>query len=222
MDTILTDRGPNMATFLYARVSTAEQSLDHQQRQAEKAGFSFDHVIADHGVSGVSVLMRDRPEGKRLFDMLRSGDTLVVRWVDRLGRNYADVTDTIREFIRRGVIIRTIINGLTFDGSTNDPMQMAVRDALVAFMAATAQAQAEATKEAQRAAIEQLKAKDDGTYKGRKPSYTREQFAQVMDMNGKGVSVSEVAKTTGLSRQTVYRIKEDPAGAEKALALWGG
>jgi DNA invertase Pin-like site-specific DNA recombinase len=210
----------HMATFLYARVSTSEQSLDHQQAQAEKAGFTFDHVVADHGVSGVSVLMKDRPEGKRLFDMLRAGDVLVVRWVDRLGRNYADVTDTIREFIRRGVIIRTIINNMTFDGSTTDPVQMAVRDSLIAFMAATAQAQAEATKEAQRAAIAQLKAKDDGSYKGRKPSYTRDQFAQVVHMDGKGASVSEIAKTTGLSRQTVYRIKEDPAAAEKALALW--
>ena len=35
----------------------------------------------------------------------------------------------IREFIRRGVIVRTVINGLTFDGATKDPMQMAVRDA---------------------------------------------------------------------------------------------
>ena len=82
---------------------------------------------------------RDRPEGRRLFDMLRAGDALVVRWVDRLGRNYADVTDTIREFIRRGVIVRTVINGLTFDGATKDPMQQAVRDSLIAFMAATAQ-----------------------------------------------------------------------------------
>jgi hypothetical protein len=30
-----------------------------------------------------------------LFDVLREGDTLVVRWIDRLGRNYQDVTDTI-------------------------------------------------------------------------------------------------------------------------------
>jgi DNA invertase Pin-like site-specific DNA recombinase len=82
----------------------------------------------------------------------------VVRWVDRLGRNYADVTDVIREFIRRGVIVRTVINGLTFDGTTKDPMQMGVRDALIGFMAATAQAQAEATKEAQRAGIEHAKA----------------------------------------------------------------
>ena len=85
-----------------------------------------------------------------MFDMLRTGDTLVVRWVDRLGRNYTDVVDTIREFMRRGVIIKTVINGMTFDGSTAAPMQCAVRDALIAFMAATAQAQAEATKSVQR------------------------------------------------------------------------
>ncbi len=45
-------------------------------------------------------------------------------------------------------------NGMTFDGSTTDPMQQAVLDALIAFMAATAQAQAEATKSAQRAGID--------------------------------------------------------------------
>ncbi|WP_183919127.1 recombinase family protein [Rhizobium lentis] len=209
-----------VATFLYARVSTSEQTLDHQKTQAEKSGFTFDHVIADHGVSGVSVLMKDRPEGKRLFDMLRAGDTLVVRWVDRLGRNYADVTDTIREFIRRGVVIRTVINGMTFDGSTSDPMQMAVRDAMISFMAASAQAQAEATKEAQKAGIANARDKGDDSYKGRKPSYSREQYTTVASLLGKNASVSEIAQASGLTRQTVYRIKEDPAAAEKALAVW--
>jgi len=209
-----------MAAFLYARVSTSEQTLDHQQTQAEKAGFTFDHVVADHGVSGVSVLMKDRPEGKRLFDMLRAGDTLVVRWVDRLGRNYADVTDTIREFMRRGVVIRTVINNMTFDGSTSDPMQMAVRDAMISFMAASAQAQAEATKEAQKAGIASARDKGDDSYKGRKPSYTREQYVAMTNLLGKGTSVSEIAHTLGLTRQTVYRIKDDPTAAEKALAVW--
>ena len=161
-------------TVLYARVSTAEQTLAHQRAQAEAAGFHLDEVVADHGISGVSTRLADRPEGRRLFDMLRAGDTLVVRWVDRLGRNYRDVTDTIREFMRRGVVIRTVINGMVFDGATKDPMQQAVRDALIAFMAATAQAQAEATKEAQRAGILHAQANDDGTkFRGRKPSFTR-------------------------------------------------
>jgi len=211
-----------MTTIFYARVSTADQTLEHQAAQARKAGFSIDEVIADHGVSGVATKLADRPEGRRLFDKLRRGDTLVVRWVDRLGRNYQDVTDTIREFMRRGVIIKTVINGLTFDGATTDPMQEAVRDALIAFMAATAQAQAEATKEAQKAGIEAARDGKPLAYRGRKPSYSRDQFTQVQDMLAGGAAgTSQIARASGLTRQTVLRIRNDMAEAEAALARWG-
>jgi DNA invertase Pin-like site-specific DNA recombinase len=209
-----------MKTILYARVSTVDQTLNHQRTQAEAAGFEIDTVVADHGLSGVSTKLAERPQGRRLFDMLRKGDTLVVRWVDRLGRNYQDVCDAVREFMRRGVVIRTVINNMTFDGATKDPMQQAVRDALIAFMAATAQAQAEATKEAQRAGIDLAKATGE-RYRGRKPSFTRSQFEAVRDMLGQEAGVSIIAKATGLSRQTVYRIKDDTAGSEAALISWG-
>lgn len=152
--------------------------------------------------------------------MLRSGDVLVVRWVDRLGRNYQDVTDTIREFMRRGVIIKTVINGMVFDGATRDPMQQAVRDALIAFMAATAQAQAEATKEAQKAGIEAAKA-DAERYRGKKPSYDRATFTSVCDHLALGRGASEIAKATGLSRQTILRIRDQRAESEAALSRWG-
>ncbi len=209
-----------MATILYARVSTSEQNLDHQKVQAEAAGFTIDEVVADHGVSGISTKLSDRTEGKRLYDKLRSGDTLVVRWVDRLGRNYQDVTDTIRLFMRKGVVIRTVINNMTFDGATKDPMQEAVRDALIAFMAATAQAQAEATKEAQKAGIEA--AKGDGTkYRGKKPSFTREALTLVQDMIATGAGTTQIANAAKLTRQTVLRIKGDPEAAEASLARWG-
>lgn len=210
-----------MTVILYARVSTAEQNISHQKAQAEAAGFQIDEVIADEGVSGISTRLADRPEGRRLYDKLRQGDTLVVRWVDRLGRNYQDVTDTIRHFMRQGVIIRTVINGLTFDGATTDPMQEAVRDALIAFMAATAQAQAEATKEAQKAGIEAAKA-DGRKYLGKKPSYDRDGLRQVQEMLAMGAGTSEIAKATGLTRQTVLRVKADPVAAEAALGRWGG
>ena len=208
-----------MQAVFYARVSTDVQTAAHQAKQAKAAGFEIDVVVADEGVSGVSTALKDRPQGRRLFDMLRRGDVLVVRWVDRLGRNYADVTDTIREFMRRGVIIRTVINGMVFDGATSDPMQQAVRDALIAFMAATAQAQAEATKEAQKAGIEHAKARDDA-YLGRKPSYDREQFDAVVDALSRNDAVSAIAKATGLSRGTIYRIRDSRAEAEAALARW--
>lgn len=207
-------------TILYARVSTADQTIAHQRKQAEAAGFKIDDVVTDEGVSGVSTRLADRPQGRRLFDMLRRGDVLVVRWVDRLGRNYQDVTDTIREFMRRGVIIRTVINGLAFDGAATEPMQMAVRDALIAFMAASAQAQAEATKEAQRAGIEHAKGRETA-YRGRKPSFDRQQLSVVRDMLGQGTGPAAISKATGISRQAVYRIEADPGAAEGMLASWG-
>jgi len=210
-----------MSVILYARVSTVDQTIEHQEAQARKAGFQIDRVISDQGQSGLNTKLSERPEGRRLYDILRSGDTLVVRWVDRLGRNYQDVCEAIREFMSRGVTIKTVINGMTFDGSTADPVQMAVRDALIAFMAATAQAQAEATKEAQKAGIAHARGKSPESYRGRKPSYNRVTYQTVQDMLGQQAGVSAIAKATDLSRQTVMRIRDMPDEAEKALAAWG-
>lgn len=213
-----------MTNFLYARVSTSDQTLDHQLTQAREAGFSIedDHVIADNGVSGVATRLCEREQGKRLFDLLRRGDTLVVRWVDRLGRNYDDVVETIQRLMKKGVIIRTVINGFIFDGSTKDPMQKAVRDALIGFMAAMAQAQAEGTKDAQRAGIAHARATEPKAYRGRKPSFSREQVSTVLTLVSQGTTnISQIAKAVGLERMAVARIKQNPARAEKQLATWG-
>ena len=213
-------RATTMTTILYCRVSTVDQTIDHQETMARAAGFQIDDTISDEGVSGVAVPLAEREQGKRLFDLLRAGDTLVVRWVDRLGRNYADVCDNIREFMRRGVIVRTVINALTFDGATKDPMQQAVRDALIGFMAALSQAQAEATKEAQRAGIAHALANEPESYKGRKPSFTARQLETVRDLLAQEMLIGKIASATGLSRQTVYRIKIDPTWADALLAKW--
>lgn len=210
-----------MKTILYARVSTTEQTLSHQRTQAEDAGFVIDEVVADHGASGVTTNLAERPEGRRLNDMLRAGDTLVVRWVDRLGRNYQDVRDTIERLMRRGVVVRTVINNMTFDGATKDPIQMAVRDSIIAFMAATAQAQVEATKAAQRFGIEAAR-QDRKRYLGRKPSFTPMQFTAVQDALALGLGPVAVARQVGVSRQTVDRIRRDPGSCKKSLEAWYG
>ena len=153
--------------------------------------------------------------------MLREGDTLVVRWIDRLGRNYQDVTDAIREFIRRQIRVETVINRLTFDGTTTDPMKQAVRDALIAFMAATAQSQAEIIKEAQKAGIAHAQEQDGGIkYRGRKPTFNCQQFALVRELLSQGIPISAIAKTTGLKRQSIYRIHVQPEQQEAALRAW--
>jgi DNA invertase Pin-like site-specific DNA recombinase len=208
-------------TILYARVSTVDQNIHHQKTQAESAGFKIDEVISDHGVSGVATRLKNRPEGKRLFDKLRRGDVLVVRWIDRLGRNYTDCTETIRHFMQEGIIVRTVIGNMTFDGSTADAMGMAIRDAMIGFLAATAQAQAEATKIAQEAGIAAAKS-DPRKYLGRKPSFDRLTLTKVQEMLVAGDKALTIAKTVGLSRQAILRIKDDPVAAEAMLERWGG
>lgn len=212
-----------MQTFLYARVSTTDQTIAHQRAQAEAAGFRFDEVIEDAGVSGVTTKFRERKGGGRLLDKLRRGDVLVVRWVDRLGRNYEDATETIRTLMQRGVVVRTIINTMKFDGATKDPIQMAVRDALIAFMAATAQAQAEATKEAQKAGIRAARASADSPvkYRGRKPTFDVEQLHRTRELLSMGWTPSAISPEVGVPRASVYRIKEDPAKAVALLETWG-
>jgi putative DNA-invertase from lambdoid prophage Rac len=210
-----------MKTVLYCRVSTLDQNLEHQRVQAEQAGFVPDLVLADHGISGVSTRLCERPEGKRLFDVLREGDTLVVRWIDRLGRNYADVTDVIRQFIRRQIRVETVINRMTFDGATNDPIKQAVRDSLIAFMAATAQSQAEVLKESQKAGIAHAQAHDGGTkYRGRKPTFTCDQFTLARELLTQGIPISAIARETGLKRQSIYRIQSKPEQQLAALRAW--
>ncbi|MDU8911990.1 recombinase family protein [Aestuariicoccus sp. MJ-SS9] len=209
-----------MTTVFYARVSTADQTVAHQVKQAEAAGFEIDCTIADEGVSGVSTRLKERPQGKRLFDKLREGDTLVVRWIDRLGRNYDDVKDVIQEFMQMGVTIRTVINGMTFDAKPRDPMHKAIRDALLSFMAALGEAQAEATAQARDAGIAHAKATAPQKYLGRKPSYSQEQLNQVIEQLSVGTGVSQIARDLNLNVNLVSRIKRDPAEAQAKLDRW--
>lgn len=210
----------SIATILYARCSTSDQTVAHQVTQAKASGFEIDCVVDDEGISGVATKLRERPGGRRLFDKLRSGDVLVVRWVDRLGRNYEDVTENIRTFMSMGVTIKTVINNMTFDGSTDDPMLKAVRDAMISFMAASAQAQAEASKIAAKAGHEHRKAIDPDAYKGRKPSFSSEQVGQIMAKLEEGTGVNEIARQLGLSKFTVSRIKSDPVAAMAKAQRW--
>lgn len=103
-------------------------------------------------------------------------------------------------------------------------MAQAVRDALIGFMAALSQAQAEATKEAQKAGIAHTKASPNPlklkTYLGRKPSYTVDQISQITSLRGEGRGVSEIAKQLGLTRAAIYRVLQSPAGAFASVRAW--
>src|SRR5437660_1174030 len=68
--------------------------------------------------------------------------------------------------------------------------------------------------------LEHQRTQGDRKYRGRKPTFTPEEFTAVRDLLGQGQGVGAVAKTSGLQRQTVYRIQNDPDGQAAALAVW--
>lgn len=85
----------------YFRVSTGDQSVEAQRAAM---GNSFDREFVDEGISGSS-LAGHRPAFAKLLEQVRSGDSVHVYAVDRLGRDALDVQATVRGLIERGVTV---------------------------------------------------------------------------------------------------------------------
>jgi hypothetical protein len=106
-----TPRLPPAGTQLgYARVSTAHQSLDQQMDALTAAGVDANRVYTDK-LSGTST-RQQRPGLAALLDYAREGDAIVVVGIDRLGRNAAEVTTTIRDLGERGIVLRSLREGI--------------------------------------------------------------------------------------------------------------
>jgi DNA invertase Pin-like site-specific DNA recombinase len=90
-------------------------------------------------------------------------------------------------------------------------------------MAATAQAQAEATKEAQKAGIMAARQAEEAAvkYRGRKHTFDVEQLHRTTELLSMGWTPSAISVEVSIPRATVYRIKEDPAKAVAMLQTWG-
>ena len=88
-------------------------------------------------------------------------------------------------------------------------------------MAATAEAQVEATREVQKAGIAHAKAAEPHRYRGRKPTFDRAQLGIIRDLLAQDATTTAIAEAAGVSRQVVYRVQDDPAKAEAMLAEWG-
>lgn len=100
----------------YARVSTGHQSLDQQVDALTAAGVDTARVYSDK-LSGTST--REQRAGlAALLDYAREGDAIVVVGIDRLGRNAAEVMSTIRELGERGIVLRSLREGIDTSNAT--------------------------------------------------------------------------------------------------------
>src|SRR6516162_1499473 len=112
-----TATGPTTGVQIgYARVSTGHQSLDQQIDALSAAGVNPERVYSDK-LSGTST-REQRPGLAALLDYAREGDAIVVVGIDRLGRNAAEVMTTIRELGERGIVLRSLREGIDTSNAT--------------------------------------------------------------------------------------------------------
>src|SRR5258705_9421090 len=178
----------------YARVSTGHQSLDQQLDALHAAGVDSERVYRDK-LSGTST-REQRPGLAALLDYARPGDAIVVVGIDRLGRNAAEVMTTIRDLGERGIVLRSLREGIDTSNATGRMV--------AGVLASLAELELELGRERRSTAREARRAR--GQSIGRPKALDRSKAALAQRMHASGESASTIANALGVSRATVYRV----------------
>ncbi|MGY6160473.1 recombinase family protein [Paraburkholderia strydomiana] len=191
-----------MRRIYYGRVSTLDgQTAASQYADAAQRGIERDDVFIDEGVSGYHVPPLDREQWQHVERDLRKGGVLVVRWLDRISRRYDELHETMQRLMKKGVRVECTLNEMAFDGQETDATRKAIRDAILAFMAAQGEADYRNRREMQARGI--ALAKQEGRYKGRKPAVNYEEVRQYHAEHGG--SVRSLADHFGVGVATISR-----------------
>jgi DNA invertase Pin-like site-specific DNA recombinase len=186
----------------YARVSAGHHSLDQQVDALTAAGVQTARVYGDK-LSGTST-RKQRPGLAALMDYAREGDAIVVVGIDRLGRNAAEVMTTIRELGERGIVLRSLREGID---TSNAAGRM-----VAGVLASLAELELEFGRERRAAARAARRAR--GQSVGRPKALDESKMALAQRMHASGESANTIAATLGVSRATVYRVLADEDGTE--------
>ncbi|HCT7853769.1 TPA: recombinase family protein [Escherichia coli] len=181
-----------MRLFGYARVSTSQQSLDIQIRALKDAGVKANRIFTDKA-SGSSV---DRPGLDLLRMKVEEGDAILVKKLDRLGRDTADMIQLIKEFDAQGVAVRFIDDGIGTDGEMGK--------IVVTILSAVAQAERQRILERTNEGRQEAKIK--GIKFGRSRTIDRN---AVLALRQEGNGATAIARELNIARSTVYKILED-------------
>ena len=202
--------------MIYGYLRTSRAAVDglagmHPETQLQAladAGIEPTNIFQDVGVSG-SVLVSDRPGWTGLDAKLIRGDTVTVAALDRISRNRLDLVGVVESLHRRGVGIASLAPAESWlhplSAHPTEVEQM-MGEIILRVMAWAAQAELESIK--RRIAVGIRRAAEEGRFPGRPRALTPEQTAAVRLLRRSGQSQSAVARTFGVSRQTIWRAEQ--------------
>ena len=202
--------------MIYGYLRTSRAAVDglagmHPETQLQalvNAEVELTNIFQDVGISG-SVLVSDRPGWTELDAKLIRGDTVTVAALDRISRNRLDLVGVVESLHRRGVGIASLAPSESWlhplSAHPTEVEQM-IGEIILRVMAWAAQAELESIK--RRIAVGIRRAAEEGRFPGRPRALTPEQTSAVRLLRRSGQSQSAVARTFGVSRQTIWRAEQ--------------
>jgi DNA invertase Pin-like site-specific DNA recombinase len=195
----------------YARVSSIDQNLERQLEINLKT-FGVEKIFTEKQ-SGKSV--ENRPVFQEALNFVRMGDRFVVESIDRLGRNYDEIIETVGYLKEKDVQLMITSLPMMNEVIDNPLLDKFMKDLIVQILAMVSEQERNESKRRQAQGIQV--AKDKGVYKGRPLLYSpnakdpqkRVIYHRVVEMLEEGQAISKIAKEVNITRQTVYRIKND-------------
>lgn len=193
-------------TYYYARVSSREQNLDRQLAAFAALGAAERDIITDKE-SGKNLNRNGYTALKTA--MLRRGDTLVIKSLDRLSRNKADIKNELQYFKDSGIRLKVLDLPTTL---AEYPMGQEwvldmVNNILVEVLASIAQQERETIRQRQTEGIAVAKAQ--GKHLGRPKVEKPDNWNEVIALWKAGeITAVEAMRRTGVKRSTFYKLIE--------------
>ena len=144
-----------MPIYGYVRVSSREQNEDRQMIAMKEKGVPSSAIYVDKQ-SGKDF---ERPEYQKMMRRLRDGDTLIIKSIDRLGRNYDGILEQWRELTKKGVGIVVLDMPILDTSQDRDLTGRLISDIVLQLLSYVAQTEREFIKQRQAEGIAAAKAR---------------------------------------------------------------
>ena len=190
-----------MDTYGYVRVSTIEQNEDRQIIAMREFGVADSYIVLDKQ-SGKDF---ERPGYQRLVRKLKAGDTLVIKSIDRLGRNYDEILDQWRLLTKEKQVAIVVLDMPLLDTRQGrDLTGVLIADIVLQLLSYVAQTEREFNRQRQAEGIAAAKAK--GVHFGRKAKDRGENYESVIAAWRRGeLSGRAAARELGVAHGTFQR-----------------
>lgn len=185
----------------YIRVSTQEQHADRQRIAMEEFGISQDRIFLDHQ-SGKDF---KRPAYQRLLKQLRPNDVLVVKSIDRLGRNYAEILEQWRIITKEKKASIVVLEMPLLDTRREkDLIGTLLADVVLQLLSYVAETERKFIRQRQVEGI--AAAKRRGVRFGRIPIQKPDNYPEILALwKQHEISARKAAKILGISHYTFLR-----------------